>query len=76
MTSPARKLARLAQAMFIVSMLILAFGFAHLFSSGGNPSSQVIERHMPYGYAFEATLGVSILLAVVATILNFRAKAK
>ena len=76
MTSPPRKLACLAQAMFIVSMLILAFGFAHLFSSGGNPSSQVIDRHMPYVYAFEVTLGLSIVLAIVATILSFRARTK
>ena len=76
MTSPSRKLARFAQALFIVSMLILAFGFAHLFSSGGNPSSQVIDRHMPYLYAFEVTLGVSIVLAIVATVLNFSARTK
>ncbi|WP_291270928.1 hypothetical protein [Geothrix sp.] len=76
MTNPAPKLARLAQGMFIVSLLILAFGFAHLFSSSGNPSNQVIDRHMPYVYAFEATLGVSIVLAIVAAVLNFMARAK
>jgi len=76
MTSHSHKLARIAQAMFVVSMLILAFGFAHLFSSGGNPSSQAIDRHMPYVYAFEVTLSSSIVLAIVATVLNFRARAK
>jgi hypothetical protein len=76
MTSLGQKIARLAQAVFIVSLLILAFGFAHLISSGGNPSSQVIESHMPYVYAFEISIGVSIVLAIVATVLNLRAKAK
>jgi hypothetical protein len=31
---------------------------------------------MPYVYAFEISIGVSIVLAIVATVLNLRAKAK
>ena len=76
MKSLASKFARLAQALFIVSMLILTFGFVHLLSYGGNPGSQVIDRHMPFVYAFEITIAASIIPAVVAIVLNFRDRSK
>ncbi|WP_243384110.1 hypothetical protein [Geothrix alkalitolerans] len=76
MTSRAQQIARLAQAIFVVSLLILAFGFVHLFSSSPNPSSQTIDAHKPYVYAFEVSLAASFFLAIVATVLAFRAKTK
>ncbi len=76
MTSLASKFSRLAQALLIVSMLILTFGFAHLLSYGGEPSSMVINWYLPFVYAFEITISVSIILAIVAIVLNFRARPK
>jgi len=76
MTSRGQKIARLAQVFFVVGVLILAFGFAHLFLFGGNPSSQAIDSHRPYLYAFEILIGASIILAIVAIVLNFRSNTK
>ncbi len=76
MTSHERQIARLAQGLFVVSMLVLAFGFLHLFSAGPVPSSQTIDAHKPYLYAFEALISASFLLGLVATVLAFRAKSK
>ncbi len=76
MASLASKLSRLAQALFIVSFLILTFGFVHLLSYGGNPSSQVIDRHMSFAYAFVITIGASVISAIVAIVLNFQARTK
>jgi hypothetical protein len=70
------KLSRIAQGGFILSLLVLSFGIVNLFTSGPNPSSQAIDRHLPYAYAFLIVVALSVLLAIIATIINWRSHAK
>ncbi|MBK8726607.1 MAG: hypothetical protein IPL96_11350 [Holophagaceae bacterium] len=76
MTSLASKFALSAQVSFVVGMLILFIGFVKLISFGGHSNSQVIERHMPFAWGFIVTTAASIILAIVATVMNSRAKQK
>lgn len=70
------KLARLAQVGFFLSMAILIIGTLKLLAHGGNPDGQVLDQHRPFAYAFGIALGLSVLLALGATILNVRARSK
>jgi len=76
MTSPSSKFALLAQVIFVAGMLIMTIGFIHLLSSGGISSFQAIERHMPFARAFVIATAASVMLGIVATVLNIRARPK